>query len=257
MGQQAMLFPSHAAAARCQDFFVRQASDLDEQQVWVLDLVPRSERERLEEYSIISPKISAVFFPSSHFKVAKTFWQHSGEGISSRRAEYCQSFFDKDNLVDSKEVSNTPRTCKGPRRYRQKTSIDLTGSEDRPNGTENHDSTRFVEERFGRNLDLSKTKNAKLAVRRRIAGSLTANVGLHEALTLEKDVDRTRSVAEFSEDDVYLYPCGMNSIFSTHRNLMATKAPLKSIVYGYVSLFRYLCVEGPHLISTGFPTLIP
>lgn len=76
------------------------------------------------------------------------------------------------------------------------------------------------------------TTNAKLAVRRRIAGSLTADVDLPEALTLEKDVENTRNVAGFSEDDVYLYPCGMSSIFNAHRNLMATKGELKSIVYG-------------------------
>lgn len=252
--EQAMLFPTHATAARCQDFILRQAPELNGQQVRVVDLVPRSEKERSQEFDIISPRISAVLFPGSHFKLAKTFWQHSGEGVSSRRAEYCQSLFAKDVLIDSKEVCNAPRTCKGPRRYRQKTSIDLTESEDRPNGNENHDSTRFVEERFGRNLDISQTKNAKLAVRRRIAGSLTANVGLTEALSLEKDIDRTRDVGEFSEDDVYLYPCGMNSIFSAHRVMMSTKTPLKSIVYGFPYIDTLKIVEkfGPGCQFYGF-----
>jgi cystathionine gamma-synthase len=94
------------------------------------------------------------------------------------------------------------------------------------------DPDQFVEERFGRNLDLSMTKNAKLAVRRRIAGSLTADVGLTEALALDKDAAMTRHVAGFSEDDVYLYPTGMSAIFNTHRNLLQAKGQLKAIVYG-------------------------
>lgn len=230
-----MLFPTSAIAQRCRDFFLRQASELGAQQIRVIDLVPRSEKARSEEFLIISPRVSAVLFPGSHFKIAKTFWQHSGEGVSSRRAEYCESLFDEGLLVDSDEIHDAPKMCKGPRRYRQKTSIDLTGSDNPSNENENNDSAQFVEQRFGRNLDISQTKNAKLAVRRRIAGSLTADVGLSEALHVEKDADRTRDVPNFSEDDVYLYPCGMSSIFNAHRNMMSTKAAdLKSIVYGYV-----------------------
>lgn len=227
-----MLFPTPETAARCRDFILQQATELETQQVRVLDLVPVSEKERSVELSIISPRISAVLFPSTHFKVAKAFWQHSGDGVSSRRAEYCQSLFAKGLLVDSKETCAAPKMCKGPRRYRQKTSIDLTDPADRPAGSENQDSDQFVEQRFGRNLDISQAKNAKLAIRRRIAGSLTADVSLTEALALDKDSERTRDVPGFSEDDVYLFPCGMSSIFNTHRIMMSTKAPLKSIVYG-------------------------
>ncbi|KAK7193211.1 cystathionine gamma-synthase [Paraphaeosphaeria sporulosa] len=240
---QAMLFPTSAIAGRCRDFFLRQAPELEAQQVWIIDLVPSSERARSEEFSVISPRVSAVLFPGSHFKIAKTFWQHSGDGVSSRRAEYCQSLFDEGLLVDSKETQEVPKVCKGPRRYRQKTSIDLTGSGDNSNGNENHDSAQFVEQRFGRNLDISQTKNAKLAVRRRIAGSLTADVGLEKALSVKKDNDRIRDVPGFSEDDVYLYPCGMSSIFNAHRNMMATKAPMKSIVYGFPYIDTLKIVE--------------
>lgn len=232
-GERALLFPSHASAARCKDFFATQAPELG-QQVRIVDLVPLSRRARAEESALISPKLSAVLFPGDDFKIAKSFWQHSGDGVSSRRAEYCLSLFEKGGLVDVKTIGETSALCKGPRRYQKKTSIDFNSPVDTPNGNiDPHDPTRFVEERFGRNLDLSQAANAKTAVRRRIAGSLTADVGLTEALSLEKDIDRTRKVVDFSEDDVYLYPCGMSSIFNAHRNLMATKGPLKSIVYGY------------------------
>lgn len=233
-GERAILFPSHAAASRCLEFFNRQAPELNRQHVRILDLVPEAEKARSEELAIISPKISAVLFPQEKFSIAKAFWQHSGEGISSRRAEFCHNLFKEGILVDLATLSDSSRFCKGPRRYQKKISIDISNSVDKPNGTaETQDPTQFVEERFGRNLDLSLTANAKLAVRRRIAGSLTADVGLPEALALEKDIERTRKVADFSDDDVYLYPCGMNAIFSAHRNALATKGQLKSIVYGY------------------------
>lgn len=229
-----MLFPTHAIARRCVDFFQRQAPDLDSQQVQILDLVPAAENARSEDLDIISPKISAVIYPADRFSIAKTFWQHSGDGVSSRRAEYCHNLFNKGVLVDINSIPNPPRFCKGPRRYQRKTSIDSSSTMNRPDGaSETQDSTQlFVEERFGRNLDISMTRNAKLAVRRRIAGSLTADVDLREALTLEKDVENTRDVAGFSENDVYIYPCGMSAIFNAHRNMMATKGQLKSIVYG-------------------------
>lgn len=232
-----MLFPTHATASRCQEFFLRQAPDLNQSNVRILDFVPAAEQARSEELAMISPKVSAILFPQVRFGIAKQFWQHSGDGVSSRRAEYCYHLFDKGVLIESPTLNQPARVCKGPKRYRKTTSIDLSGVKDPIDSAgEVQDPTQFVEERFGRNLDLSMTKNAKLAIRRRIAGSLTADVALSEALTLAKDTSMTRQVANFSEDDVYLYPTGMSSIFNTHRNLLRAKGPLKAIVYGYVCL---------------------
>jgi cystathionine gamma-synthase len=227
-GEAAMLFPTHATASRCRNFFVRLAPEVE---VRVVDLIPSAEKERTEELDVISPKVSAVLFPQDLFSIAKQFWQHSGDGVSSRRAEYCHHLFRKGLLIEAASLNQPSRVCKGPRRYQKKTSIDLNNLDGATNG-EVQDPTQFVEERFGRNLNLSKAKNAKLAIRRRIAGSLTADVDLTEALSLNKDNAKTRHVAGFSEDDVYLYPTGMSSIFNSHRNLLRAKGPLKAIVYG-------------------------
>lgn len=231
-GEGAMLFPTHATASRCQDFFLRNASDLDRSKVRILNFEPAAEKARGEEFAIISPRVSAVLFPQSRFSIAKQFWQHSGDGVSSRRAEYCLQLFEKGLLVEASTLDQTSRICKGPRRYRKTTSIDLGAQDSAQNGSGEADPTQFVEERFGRNLDLSMTKNAKLAIRRRIAGSLTADVALTEALNLEKDVNRTRQAANFSEDDVYLYPTGMSSIFNAHRNLLKAMGLRRAIVFG-------------------------
>lgn len=233
-GEGAMLFPTHSTAFRCREFFLRQASGLNASQVRILDLAPTAEKARVEELAVSSPNISAVLFPQVHFGIAKQFWQHSGDGVSSRRAEYCYHLFAKGALVETSTLNQLPRVCKGPKRYRKTTSIDLGGYNAAPTAAvvEVQDPSQFVEERFGRNLDLSMTKNAKLAIRRRIAGSLTADVALPEAMSMEKDESMTRQVSNFSEDDVYLYPTGMSSIFNAHRNLLKAKGPRKSIVYG-------------------------
>lgn len=263
LGERALLFPSHAVATRCVDFFHNQAPELGPQQVRIVDLVPSAEKARSDGVEGVSPKVSAVIFPGDHFKIAKAFWQHSGDGVSSRRAEYCHNLFSKGILIDSKKREETPRMCKGPKRYQKKTSIDIIGhpsvtsnsSPEGPSGAaEVQEPTQFVEERFGRNLDLSLTSNAKLAIRRRIAGSLTADVGLTEALALEKVHERPRKVAGFSEDDVYLYPTGMSSIFNTHRNLMAARGHLKSINYGfpYIDTLKILEKFGPGCLFYGF-----
>ena len=93
---------------------------------------------------------------------------------------------------------------------------------------------QFLEERFGRNLETSLAASAKLAIRRRIAGSLTANVDLNEALDATDKTETVRNVQGFSEDDVYLYPTGMSSIFNVHQTMLKTRGWFKSISYGYV-----------------------
>ena len=148
-----MLFPTNAIACRCVNFFLQQSPEL-ESKIRIIDLVPSAEKARAEELAIISPKISAVLFPAVSFRIAKAFWQHSGDGISSRRAEYCHSLFNKGLLVDRTSLKESPRFCKGPSRYSKPTSIDLTHNGDsNGNGVpDGQDSQQFVEERFGRNL---------------------------------------------------------------------------------------------------------
>ena len=202
----------------------------------IVDLYPNDETKST---------ISAVLFPERFSKVAKAFWQHTGEGISSRRAEYCHKAFNDGRLIAESickpidivttKVASTP--CKGPRRYRKPQTDDListatVGEPPTESPLDARDSAQFVEERFGRNLDLSLAISAKLAIRRRIAGALTANVDLPEAQNASHAPTRTANVEGFSEDDVYLFPCGMNSIFHSHRLMMACRGGGKSISYG-------------------------
>lgn len=79
---------------------------------------------------------------------------------------------------------------------------------------------------------MSHASKAKLAIRRRIAGTLTANVDLSIALDTPLQLEPNGSANGFSEDDVYLYPSGMSSIFNTHRVLLKARGAMKSISFG-------------------------
>jgi len=244
-GESAVLFPSPAVATRCMVFLSQQVPQLERHKVRITELVPIDQRIYTADTNFVLPKISAVLFPSEHFAIAKTFWQHSGDGTSSRRAGYCHQLFKEGLLVEKAEAENATIFCKGPRRYRHSSSNRFTGGNSSPtiqpipdtstNAEEVPDPDQFVEERFGRNLDLSLAAKAKLAIRRRIAGSLTANVDLQDALELEKDTDTQRQTPGFSEDDVYLFPTGMSSIFNTHQAMLASRGELQSICYGLVT----------------------
>lgn len=248
-GEKAVLFPSRAVSQLCVDFFRRQAPDLDQRNVRIVELVPNEQHAHSLEAGIVVARICAVLFPEEDFSIAKTFWQHSGGGTSSRRAAYCHQLFDEGLLVEKSEAENAALFCKGPRRYRNSlpgrptSPTSGSGVQHRPESIsksteEAQDPDQFVEERFGRNLDLSLAARAKLAIRRRIAGSLTADVDLKEALEMKRDTSTPRQVSGFSEDDVYLFPTGMNSIFNTHQALLAMRGEMKSICYGYVLLGR-------------------
>jgi cystathionine gamma-synthase len=229
-----MLFPSSRVASTFIEFFTKRLPSAS-QSVDIVELVPRSVLNGSDN----SLKLSAVWaclFPSESFPVAKEFWQHTGNGVSSRRAEYCYALFQHGLLgrpSESQAVPDSPR--KGPRRYQRKSinGADAGPSpvqDDSHNGPEAPDS--YIEERFGRNLDFSLGSRAKVAVRRRIAGKLTADVDLNRALQLPAQEAASKPRRGIPEDDVYLYMTGMNAIFNTHQCLLRAGGEKKSVCYG-------------------------
>ncbi len=258
---KAMLLSSHRNAERCASFIKQQNPAANHSLIRVLDFAPRSQQSDKDVSNTVQPKFSAVIYPKELWPSAKLFWQHTGEGVSSRRAEFCHRAFDEGRMVEASAAkSSPPRLSKGPRRY-QKLSVDLKGSVT-PHGEVAQadspampDSVQFVEERFGRNLDVTFAAQAKLAVRKRIAGSLTSNAELPESLDHAEDLVRTRSrdVPGFSPDDVYLYQNGMNAIFHAHETLKKAVREAKSVMYGfpYVDTLKVLEKFGPGAIFYG------
>jgi cystathionine gamma-synthase len=266
-----MLFPSIKTARRCIDFVKARDLATKASQLRTINFVLDPGRITTETLRKARPSVSVVLLPKDSFRIAKEYWQHSGDGISSRRAEFCHGLFQDGLLVEEtilKPIENgEQRFCKGPKRYQRGSSIDITpwtsdshdsqqtASAEKPVikvNAENRESSQFVEERFGRNLDVLFVDNAKSAIRRRIAGSLIGDVDLTTPLSakMEKSI---RGVANLTEEDVYLYPCGMNSIFNVHQALLETHGPMKSIMFGfpYVDTYKILEKFGPGCLFYG------
>lgn len=267
-GESVMLFPSQATAKTCVAFFYSKIEALGTGVVHTLRLEPVN-TDNIGHATTFSG-LSCVFFPKEYFSVAKQVWQHTGDGISSRRGEFCLKAL-KDGIL--RPVTAQPRPApedlytKGPRRYQRPGSRngivrDVSPPTDAAtNGTtadgEDKDHNQFVEERFGRNLNVKLASQAKLAIRRRISGCLIDDAELEQALAKSpNNCDRRQK--GLAEDDVYLYPCGMSSIFNTHRILMANaqakgQEPRKSICFGfpYIDTLKILEKWGPGCIFYG------
>ena len=230
--QTVMLFPSRKAADLCVDFVLQQAKhNLRGDQVNILELVALNLPEAdSTDSKLVSPSIFGFLMPKDHFPVAKQFWQHTGAGISSRRAEFCQALFESGHLVLKTSSSSSGTVYKGPRRYqRTKTSDNITKTQLEK---EIKDQGIFVEERFGRNLNISLASEAKLAIRKRIAGSLTGHIHLNGGSKTSSNGIPRGDAHEFSETDVFLYPSGMHAIFSTYQCLLQAIGHRPSVCYG-------------------------
>lgn len=242
--ERAYLFPSHTAALHCANF-IRAETGLDSESARIIDLYPNDSEH---------PIISAVLFQAHLSKFAKSFWQHTGGGVSSRQAEYCHEAFMRCRLsakcaMDSASmILDASSSSKGPRRYHKESpadGFDSMASTSIPEciGNVSRESHHFVEERFGRNLDKCLAESAKVAVRRRIANALASSAPI-SSLSRQKVLSHQNHINNLSapsSDDVYLYSCGMNAIFHAHELLMACRGQKKSISYGYSERAVALC----------------
>ncbi|KAG6054833.1 hypothetical protein E4U32_006682 [Claviceps aff. humidiphila group G2b] len=255
--RKVLLFPTPEAAKRCIDF-VDRAQPSSSQQIGILELVLDPSKPISLLMKKLSPTISAVFLPERSYAVARQYWQHTGDGVSSRRAEFCHDLFKNGFLVPGTgaELAHgvSTRATRGPKRY-QRAGLDDSGLEAQKfnvqvqvlaNTEESQESPRFLEERFGRNLDLNLLERAQLAIRRRIAGSLTQDSDLQTNLSALVTLN-SRGMQDLDENDVYLFPAGMNAIYNAHRALFAARGQMKSINFGfpYVDTLKVLQKFGP------------
>ncbi|KAJ5110749.1 hypothetical protein N7532_001284 [Penicillium argentinense] len=257
--ETATLFASIKTARLCQSFIASKVPAEEARKVRIVNFIPAPHAEA--GASTITSSLSCVIYPKEWAPHAKPVWQHSGNGISSRRGEFCMRALEDGFLVEDKGSatadSMSQRPCKGPRRYQGRGSINgITRSPPKDavspvNGAEDgRDYAQFIEERFGRNLSTMLADQAKLAVRKRIAGVLTADSELPEALETTSAEGR---VAGISENDVFLYPSGMSAIFNSHQILMNSRGSLKSICFGfpYTDTLKILQKWGPGCLFYG------
>lgn len=230
-------------------------------------------------------ELQILLFDKDKWPYGKAFWQHTGDGVSSRMAERALSFLGETpagvqprapspptlerpaskapssrNRHYSKRTGSVPPTpttpSESPNSMPQSSTI-LEKPPVDPITDENltSDLTTYLEERYGRNLPLFNAPLAKQALKRRIAGGL---------LPSDEDYGKIEDVARgagsgkkaVTEENVYLYPCGMSAIWHAHdisriaRKLQG-EAEGKSICYGYV--FRNISQMGIKLMTFSFP----
>lgn len=252
-GDAAMLFPSPKTAACCRDFLLSKIPEDEKTGVRIVRLVMPPQITPAELNGITS-ELCAVLYPQKYGGISKQVWQHSGSGISSRRGEFCLKALNGGYLVEESQAQGQGQAKgakadsvihKGPKRYQK---VELHGSTKlaEPTSTGEGEFSQFIEERFGRNLDMCLANNAKLAVKRRIAGTLSAT----EADSHNPENAR---IPGLNEEHVMLYPTGMNSIFNVHQLLLKARGPMKSICFGfpYIDTLKILEKWGPGVLFYG------
>ena len=247
-GERCMIFPSYKVAKRCREFTKTYSQEQVPVRVLQLSTSPPSTED--EKSSIIESTIGVVFFPVNHFAIAKSYWQHSGEGISSRMAEYVLAeLFHKDS------ASSLPRLSRSSFLKQELQARQILHKSPSIRASSLHEESdkeqdTYIEQKYGRVLDLKFEKQARSALRRRICGKVD------KSHSQEEEMERSHRGKNLSETDVYLYPTGMAAIFNAHRALLGVvDEPKISVCFGfpYVGTFNVLRKFGPgvHFLGLG------
>jgi cystathionine gamma-synthase len=91
------------------------------------------------------------------------------------------------------------------------------------------DQAVYLEQRYGRNLDVAAAKQAKGALRRRIAGVLVRD---QSAVDGEIEITESMRGVAVLEHDVFLYPSGMTAIWFAHQLVLDARGAKKSVCFG-------------------------
>lgn len=249
-GEKCMIFSSYNAAKRCREFMKEQSDSTPS--IRILQLNTAAPVDETETSSVVQCKVGVVFFSEEAFPVAKTYWQHTGEGISSRMGEYClRELFDPVHSSSSRKRSHLKLEIQAQKIQQKSPSLSkllrsgsLSGNEE----VEKEFNT-FIEQKFGRVLDLKFADRAKIALRRRICGKVD------KSKNQEDEMEKARRGKYLNETDVYLYQTGMTAIFHSHQALLNIfPEPKKSVCFGfpYVDTLNILKKFGPGVHFLGF-----
>ncbi|KAI9366793.1 pyridoxal phosphate-dependent transferase [Zopfochytrium polystomum] len=218
--------------------------------------------------------LHAVVFPShaNGPALAKQYWQHTGAIVSSRFAEHALELL----LPGRRTVGYEGAAAAAAKRKRRGRGGVVKGGPGKEHDAERdekdaearagREAAQFVEERFGRNWDVRRAEEAKLALRRRVAGVMgdagrravaaaAAVGGLYggdegdveddgDALMYDADGDGNninavsakgpcRGVDQLNESHVYLTSCGMAAIYNAFRVVRALRPGLKTVQFGF------------------------
>lgn len=243
-GEKCMIFPSYKVAKRCRDFIKRRQDLGLKLSVRILQLSTPAPATDDEKSFIVESDIGVCFFPEEDFSIAKQYWQHSGEGISSRMGEYLlRELFHKEKAV--RKLATLKQELQAQRIQRKSPSISKSFSQ--PQEEIDNEYFAFIEQKFGRVLDLKFAEGAKRALRRRICGKAD------KSRNQKEEMEKARRGKNLSETDVYLLPSGMAAIFTAHQALINSFPAKESVCFGfpYVDTLNILRKWGSGCIFLG------
>lgn len=248
-GESCMIFASYNCAKRCREY-IKSNTENKLILVRVLQLSTPPPATEVEKQSRMELTIGIVFFPSAEFPLAKQYWTFAGEGVSLRMAEYVTK-----ELFGEEEPRRTRTKQELQAEKIQKKSPSIlasmrTNSQGQNEEVEKEFNT-FIEQKYGRVLDLQFAADAKLALKRRISGR--AAHSLREQLEEPESEESKRGIF-LHEKDVFLYPTGMAAIFHAHQAALHIDEPKKSVCFGfpYVDTLNVLQKFGPGCHFLGF-----
>ncbi|KAJ1980078.1 Cystathionine gamma-synthase [Dimargaris xerosporica] len=251
--ERCLVLPSARIAEQCREFvnkFYTPAIPSDQEAVVAIEV--RVVKLTVSPGYLFSPSdarsvpvhLYGVLFPAKAAAVAKLFWQHSGEIISSRLAEHCLKVLER--LEGPLPIPASPTTATNPLppspaaparttdranhdnkslwsprfghpRYSRLSKVKpesstptLLVAPDEASAVPLDDASEYMEMRYGRNVDIGSARDCKVQLRRRIAGAVNEGA---------ENTAASASAPTDVADDVYLFPTGMGAIFNAHRFL--------------------------------------
>jgi cystathionine gamma-synthase len=260
-GDRCILLPSQKAGESCRSFIADRSSKLGTPVNARLIQLHVSAEKGVSPGILVDPQPSDVTGPTvpfsdlfiilvaaESFSLAKEFWQHTGMGISSRLADHFLSLLPAEGQRNQTPPTNKVIGKVANRHYSAKPkrqSLSPPASPVTPQVIEDLtvDHSTYLEERYGRNLPLKAAPEAKRALRRRIAGVIRqdpspdcpdGDCAGNEDLIVGPS---SRGVPDVTENDVFLYPGGMNAIWNAHQLLLSTRPPAKAVCFGFAFSF--------------------
>jgi cystathionine gamma-synthase len=265
--ESCMLFPTPKIASRARDFLANLSPAIPSRAVEFV-ICPGAKSLASANAAVTTIdciELQILLFNKDHFPFAKQFWQHTGDGISSRMAERALAFLGElpagASTPEGEGAGAGPHVAQPPssrgysrnRHYGRATrptagssvpgasgaaaavnsgTATPTPGVSVPEELASADLSTYLEERYGRNLPLFNAPLAKQALKRRIAGGVLPSD--EEFGSSEEDIARG-----ISEDDIYLFPGGMSAIWHAHNIVRLARTATgakegKSVCFGCV-----------------------
>lgn len=252
-GELSILLPTHAKAEQCRSFLLAHSSTPIKPRIVHFAICASSDGPPApaEAAASLSPDVidvHIVFFPGASWPLGKAFWQHAGEGISSRRADRCLELLgesipgredaqlEAQARIAAAEKAAVPAQPQAPvrpisysknRHYSRggaatPTSLSRTSS---PAGLVSNGGAQSAAQPASQEQQLADepAPDHSLYVEQRYGRNLPtgsaeiAKQALRRRIAGVLDADETATDGRrIGEEDVWLFPTGMSAIYNAH-----------------------------------------